>query len=265
MFITPVGNRWFFTTQADHSVLVGQIASFWGNEEFAVPKPMRSMIIAAAEHDHVWVREDHQVLLKPEGVPFDFANLPYDRHTSLYAEGARQVASRDLYAGFMVSLHGMGIYNYRHGTDDTMIRPRNTPHDAEVIDAYMAGEAAYQKSLQEQLAPEFAPYLEEDTLWTNYHIFQVWDRLGILLSKYQQEDFIIDPAPLDYEGGSTKLAFTRIEENHFRVSPYPFSKPKVSFSFIARWVDQISFDDEEQYRCVLDQTTRIPVTYTFEA
>lgn len=265
MFISPVGNRWFFTTQADHSGLVGQVAAFWGNEAFSPPNPLRSMIIAAAEHDHVWVREDHQGLLKPDGIPYDFANLPYDRHTALYAEGAQQVASRDLYAGLMVSIHGMGIYNYRHGTDDTMIRPRNTTRDSEVIDAYMDGEVEFQRKLMEKLTPESSAYLEDDVFWTNYHLLQVWDRLGILMSKYQQEDFTIEPAPLGYAGEKTKLEFKRLGECHFKVAPYPFAVPQITFSFIARWLDRIEFESDDSYRRTLDLTPRSPISYTFEA
>lgn len=265
MFITPVGSRWFFTTQLDHSGLVGQVAAFWGNETFATPDPVRSMVIAAAEHDHVWVREDHQGLLKTDGVPYDFANLPYDRHTSLYAEGARQTASRDLYAGLMVSLHGMGIYNKRHGTDETMIRPRHTPEDAAVIDNYIEDEAKFQAGLKERLAVDLAPQLEDAVYWTNYHLLQVWDRLGILMSKYVQEDFVIEPAPVDYEGKQVALNFYHEAECRYRVDPWPFAVKEISFSFVARWLDVCGFENDATYQRVLDLTPREPITYTFHS
>ncbi|MEM9159099.1 MAG: DUF3891 family protein [Verrucomicrobiota bacterium] len=263
MFISKANGRWFFTTQADHSVLVGQIAAFWGNEQFATPKPLRSMIIAAAEHDHSWVREDHQGLLKSDGVPYDFANLPYDRHTSLYAEGARQVASRDVYSGMMVSLHGMGIYNYRHGTDDSMIRPRRNEEDTQIIDSYMEGEKEYQDQLRRELEKTHGDYMEDDVFWTNYHLLQVWDRLGILMSKYQQEDFVIEPAPTDYGGKTTRLSFRSLGECRFAVDPYPFAAPEITFCFIARWLNQIQFGGDDIYRRTLDLTQRIPISYTF--
>lgn len=265
MFISPYEDRWFYTTQADHSGLVGQVAAFWGNEAFAAPKPLRSMIIAAAEHDHIWVKEDHQGLLNTEGEPYDFAHLPYDRHTGLYAAGARQIASHDPYAGLMVSLHGMGIYNYRHGTDDTMIRPRHTIEDVSVIDAYMAGEERFQAELKSQLAATSAEWLEHEVFWTNYHLLQVWDRLGILMSKYQQDDFVIEPAPTDYEGGKTTLGFKSLGPCRFQVTPFPFPESEVTFSFVARWLDQNSFTDDESYRRALDLAPRVPVTYTFVA
>lgn len=265
MFISPVDKKWFFTTQADHSGLVGQVAAFWGNDRFAAPKPLRSMIIAAAEHDHIWVKEDHQGLLDPEGTPYDFAHLPYDRHTGLYAAGARQIAEHDTYAGLMVSLHGMGIYNYRHGTDDTMVRPRHTKFDEEVVDAYMAEEESYQGTLKQSMASPYLEFLESEILWTNYHILQVWDRMGILMAKYQQEDFSIEPAPVNYEGERVKLEFESLGNCSFKVSPYPFAEETVSFSFVARWLDRNHFSDDESYRRALDLSPRVPVTYTFTA
>lgn len=264
MFITEIDNRWCFTTQSDHSNLVGQIAGFWGNDTFATPSPLRSMIIAAAEHDHVWVREDHQGLLKPDGVPFDFANLPYDRHTTLYAEGARQVASRDPYAGLMVSLHGTGIYNQRHGTDKTMVRPRRITNNQQTIDTYLESEAAFQSGLKSELQSSHSAALADDVFWTNYQLLQVWDRLGILLSQYQQDDFTIEPTPVNYRGEKTTLEFTRTGNFRFTVSPYPFAETQVTFCFLVRWLSQIKFPDNESYRRSLDRAPRIGISYTFE-
>ncbi|MBC2604701.1 DUF3891 family protein [Pelagicoccus albus] len=263
MFITQVADRWFFTTQSDHSNLVGQIAAMWGNSDFDRPEPLRSMILAAAEHDHVWVREDHQGILKHDGVPYDFANLPYDRHTSLYAEGARQVGSRDSYAGLMVSLHGMGIYNMRHGTDQTMIRRRTTARDEKIIDDYIDREECYQSVLKSDLKSSHAEYLEDESFWTNYHLLQVWDRLGILLSKYEQGDFVIEPTPTNYSGGRTRLEFKWSGDFRYTVDPYPFALPEVSFCFLARWLDRIKFENDETYRRCLDLTPRVAVNYTF--
>ena len=48
-------NKSVLVAQTDHSQLVGQMASHWGNRQFDPPKPYDSVVRAAIYHDYAWL------------------------------------------------------------------------------------------------------------------------------------------------------------------------------------------------------------------
>ena len=243
-------------TQLEHSALVGTIAANWGGDVVAMPSPRRPMLVMAAEHDLCWVYHDHRPRVDPAtGVPYDYASLPYDDHVTLYREGARYLAEREPYGGLMLSLHGTGIYNGRHGTDAEMVRPNRSEEEALAVNTYLTDGERFRTGIAEQIhagKSEDARGLEKDTLWTNYHLMQVWDRLGLLFSKGIAEDFVIDPVPFASEKTRGAIQFHFKGAGQFVADPYPFAVPILNLSVSARRLPAKTFESDAVYQAALD-------------
>lgn len=226
------------------------------------------MTILAAEHDLCWVYHDHRPRLEPNsGKPYDYATLPYAQHTALYREGARYLAEREPYAGLLLSLHGTGIYNGRHGTDAEMVRPIRSDEEDRAVKAYLEDGESFRSRLSEQIqraGGEEADALAPPVLWANYHLMQNWDRLGLLMCKRRDTDFEICPTPTDAQGSLSQLYFHRIDEYCFRAEPYPFRASPVTFCVKGRYLDCTTFADEAAYHDALDRAPLEPITFTFQ-
>ena len=255
--ITSENEEGFFAvSQLEHSALVGIIASNWGADAVAMPLPRRPMLVMAAEHDLCWVYHDHRPKIDPSsGLPYDYSSLPYNKHVHLYREGARYLAEREPYGGLMLSLHGTGIYNGRHGTDAEMVRPTRSDEEAMAVKTYLADGERFRDRLKSQILTantEDAQGLSEDVLWTNYHLMQVWDRLGLLFSKGISDDFVIDPAPLSEGDSFGKIEYKYQSNGLFLADPYPFSTPELSLSVRARLLPSKTFGSDSEYQAALD-------------
>ena len=51
----------FVIIQTDHAHMCGQIASAFGNDDFAAPDPLTPMVYVAAHHDEGWAAVDERV------------------------------------------------------------------------------------------------------------------------------------------------------------------------------------------------------------
>ncbi|MCH2156789.1 MAG: DUF3891 family protein [Opitutales bacterium] len=256
-------------TQLEHSALVGIIAANWGGDAVALPLPRRPMLVMAAEHDLCWVYHDHRPRIDPDsGIPYDYASLPYDAHVKLYREGARYLSEREPYGGLMLSLHGTGIYNGRHGTDAEMVRPTRSPEEAQAVKTYLADGEAFRDTLRTQIEDEGGENiqgLDNKVLWTNYHLMQVWDRLGLLLSKGIAESFVIEPVPLLSGDANGSIRFSYQGDGLYLADPYPFAVPEVHLSVNARRLPRTTFSDDKEYQEVLDTAPNIFWNYRFRS
>ena len=110
-------SEWYrMITQNDHGDLAGQFAAHWGNQEFARLKPYGSMVLAAEAHDNGWWDWDVFPSVDEQGAPIPFTRTPREFRSTFYGKGIDNVISRDLYAGLIVSMHGVGLTKKRYGT-----------------------------------------------------------------------------------------------------------------------------------------------------
>lgn len=263
MIISSDSHKTSYVSQAHHSDCVGQIAAAWGNEEFAPPAPRDSMLRLAFEHDLAWAQEDiSPTWNEAQNIPHDYITLPYDTHIAIYQSGTRQTASRDPYAGYLLSMHGVGIYNKRFGTDPGQIRPIRNSEEQAIVDTYIEEEALFRESLMEEMSTR--DILTEPIIQTNYALMQVWDRLGLLICKNTREDFQIGYVPKGYDTeDKITLNFEYMGEHRYQVSPYPFAEREVDFSVLSRVIDDSQIGSYSDYMNALATSPRELWTYTF--
>ncbi|MGB0371960.1 MAG: DUF3891 family protein [Opitutales bacterium] len=263
MIISSDSNKTRYVSQAHHSDCVGQIAAAWGNEDFATPAPRDSMLRLAFEHDLAWAQEDiSPTWNEAQGIPHDYITLPYDTHIAIYQNGTQQTASKDPYAGYLLSMHGVGIYNKRFGTDPGQIRPIRNPEEQTIIDTYIAEEAKFRESLMEDMGS--LDSMSERVIQTNYALMQVWDRLGLLICKGTCEDFQIGYVPKGYDTDEKiTLNFEYMGEHRYKICPYPFTEKEVDFSVLSRVIDDPEIGSYSEYMNALATSPRELLAFRF--
>src|SRR5437764_13347288 len=112
MIIQEQGEHLVLIRQTDHAVLAGHFARELGSEEFALPQPQDSFILAATEHDNGW--NEWELLPEIDQVtflPFSFMSIPTRDHIELYQRGLECVVKVDPYAGLLVTMLGLRLYD----------------------------------------------------------------------------------------------------------------------------------------------------------
>jgi hypothetical protein len=101
--------------QGDHAALAAEIAQAWHPPGRPNARPFNSLLVAARHHDAGWrVWEDtSENVLDDEGRLRDFLHMPLDDHLTIWRSSITQAARYDLYAGVLVSMHAVALYEER--------------------------------------------------------------------------------------------------------------------------------------------------------
>ena len=176
MIIAEGPNEYRLITQNDHGDLAGQFAAHWGNDKFARLNPYPSMVLAAEAHDNGWWHWDINPSVDEAGVPLAFSRTPREQRSGFYGKGIDDVVEKDLYAGLMVSMHGVGLPQQRYGSMPSMSKR---------VDEYSLGfikeREPLHKTMMEQVArlEQYAGMNSSEQIWFNYRMMQVFDRLSL--------------------------------------------------------------------------------------
>jgi hypothetical protein len=168
--------RLLLTLQIDHSRVAGLVAAHWGNRDFAPLTPYESMVLAAQEHDSGWWDWEVKPTLNDQGYPPDYIgsikHLGQTVWLDFYRHGIQQVAERDPYAGYNVSMHGEGLLTQGMGLLPYMPDYTVYPEVQEFI--------REQKLLRERLRTvlrninEYKDAISEEHCWTDFKYMEVF-------------------------------------------------------------------------------------------
>jgi hypothetical protein len=237
--------------QTDHAVLAGDLARHWGNAGFAAPSPRDPVLFAAERHDDGWLIWEAAPRVDPATRrPHQFTSLPIAEHVGFYRTGIERVMARDSYAGLLTIMHLAGLYQMRYGTD-RHTQPRTLPEDQERLKRRFVAELSeQQQALRQDLPRQGVPeaWLEEQCLWVNYKLLQVFDRLSLYLCVAPPRSSFLEPVPLDYEGRETQLSLRPLSERSVSIAPYPFDHSPFPVSVRAGVVPDREYDGDEDFR-----------------
>lgn len=260
MLIRQTDGELVLVTQWDHARLSGEFARRWGNDGFASPNPFESVCRAATDHDRGWEQPDSQPLYDPESRrPLQFMDVDWNQHLQFYKRGVRQVMKQDRYAGLLVSMHWLGLYQRRWGLQPELdIVPES---ERPRLDRISLAEQHHWTALIHNLwNPSQEPrHRFEDRLWRNYELLQFWDRLSILiclsdLSEHESTRF--EWVPRNDESGYETITVQSRLDSTLVLEPYPFSEPDLEVSVPARHIPNREYEDPARLREVVQNTDR---------
>jgi hypothetical protein len=236
------GQLWLIG-QSEHSRLVGQLGTRWGNARFAAPEPYESVARAATYHDYGW--------LQYEATPaFDAARRETPNFRELPASVARHevleqgfdwVLGSDRYAALIVGMHRTGLTRGRY---NAIAHPPQKPRQLQPdIEAFIAGAEARQEQAQTAF--------DRKQLRTNYRLLQVWDLLGLYFSCDEPYEDFIEPVPERYEdadGDGVRLTLTPVDARTVRFDPFPFQVNPCRVQLTYRTLPTITYPDSAAFR-----------------
>lgn len=226
--------------QVDHQDQCAAMARAWGNERFARPARYASLATVAALHDEGWRAWERRPLIGADGVPVDFPDIDRGEHVALYREGIDAVCRVDPWAGYLASMHGVGLYRGRLGLDHVVPGAGDRPP---AVDRFLDGEDARRARLARLPG---APAGLERWAWACYRLLQAWDLLSLAalwhrLADRPEVSLMRVPRAEDDEEGvrlSVRREAEREDPRVVRVAPWPFGPERVEVPVAARTADR---------------------------
>lgn len=247
-------NGWWLITHPDHARLAGAFAEAWGNEIFRAPEPRDRVLFAIASHDDGWTDRDAHPSVTREGKPSAFSKelvgkysafeeIDLAEYLSVRERAVRMIAEQDPYAGLLVAIHTHDLLTNR--ADRSTIAEDQLP----LLDRFLEQQSIWRQQLIGWIQRDFfldAKEKEAATIREHFRLLQACDNLSLLTCvAYGEPANLLHPLPLN-DGGKVAVEVQPIGPRHFRLDPWPFAEPELTFQFPARHVDGHGFDSSAQ-------------------
>jgi hypothetical protein len=241
---------WWLITHPDHARLAGAFASAWGNEQFRRPEPRERVLYGIATHDDGWAARDAHPSITREGKPSAFSTelvgkysafeeIDLAEYLAVRERAVRMIAEQDPYAGLLIAKHTYNLLTSH--ADRSTIAAEQLP----LLDTFLEGQRLYQRVLVARIEADASLHSQEKTAETieeHFRLLQACDNLSLLTCvAFDKPANLLHPLPL-IDGGTAEVQVEPLGPRHFRLAPWPFSEPELTFHFPARHVAGESFD-----------------------
>lgn len=238
-----VGENRICITQPTHAWVSGQMAQFWGNEQFGSVKPYAAVCLGAEQHDVGWIPWEAAPTLNPDtGYPHSFTEVAPEVHTQLWAGAKHLAMPMGRYVALLVSLHGTGLY-------ERFTHWKQSPESTQVVEAFLQQEKEFQQQLINCLGqdPAYAPFVAPEEITRNQRLVATLDALSLAICMGVTESRQFGQVPSRV--GTTTLTLRPIANDpiHLSVEPWCFQTDEVNLVFEGRILEE-KFTDERTMR-----------------
>ncbi|MGH2732553.1 MAG: DUF3891 family protein [Actinomycetota bacterium] len=234
--------------QGDHAHLAATFAESWGNSRAFRPEPWQPVVLATRRHDDGWLEWDGAPTLDDRGRPLDFLTIPVADRLEIYRRGIEMVASEDLHAGLLTSLHltGLLVGGYEPGTPAAL--DSFGARDRPITEQFLAEQERWRARIREKMG-------ELSQLHDQYRLVKFCDFLSLTLcmtppSEPRPHHFPF--VPLAPGKALSTLDLKPGVDGHLALNPYPFTQPTLGAEVAARRLPSTSFESETAYRRALE-------------
>lgn len=236
---------WWLITHPDHARLAGEFAAAWGNVQFRKPEPRDRVLKGIACHDDGWVLRDANPSITRQGRPSAFSielvgkysafeEIDIVDYLAVRDRAVRLIAEKDPYAGLLISMHTSNLLT-AHADRSTIAND-----GLALLDDFLERQRAYQAGLRAQIQsdPTLSPLEKsEQTILEHFRLLQACDNLSLLTCvAFMSPAHLLHPLPLN-NGDNSEVLVSPVAPRHFRLAPWPFSEPEMTFTFPARHVE----------------------------
>jgi hypothetical protein len=276
MMVNPYDDsQLMLALQFDHSRVAGFFAAHWGNADFDRPEPYTSVVLAAQEHDIGWWEwEMKPSTLNDRGFPLDYHDGSFkflgQLRLDFYKNAVDRVRERDPYAALLIAMHGVSLMNAGYGK---YAYPPDRTGDPRVK-AYVDDQEKLRLALLEELrrSEQFENYASDEQIWTNYEYIELFDVLAQFVCnryplnskarKLGPSNTLNDLAVPKKRGAPpVKITVDTVGEHRATLTPYPFAKDPLSFSFPARLVPKRAYENPDEFLAEFYRAERITITH----
>ena len=249
-------------------MLAGHFARELGNDTFALPQPQESFALAATEHDNGW--NEWELLPEIDSVtylPYSFMSIPTREHIALYQRGIERVVKADHYAGLLVSMHCLGLYDRTRATMPGFSAKYVKSHESQTVNDFLQSLRLQQLRLKVDLRadPKTKDFAEEKWVQANSSRLEALDRLSLYFCMGPLEAATIEAVPADYHGNEVDWNLQPEGNNAVALEPYPFRRDPLEISILARRIPRRRYSDEGDFQKLLGQAPYFALKYTLRA
>ena len=268
MIIQEQGDDLVLIRQTDHAVLSGHFARELGNDAFAPPEPRESFLLAATEHDNGW--NEWEFLPEIDRVtflPYSFMSIPTREHIELYQRGIERVIKADHYAGLLVSMHCLGLYDRTRATMPGFSAKYVKSQEAPMVNDFLQSLRLQQLRLKVDLRadPKMRDFTEEKWLQWDALRLEALDRLSLYFCMGALEGATIDAVPANYKGTEVDWDLQPEGNNAATLEPYPFRRDPLEISILARRIPKRRYADDADLQKTVAQSPYFALKYTLRA
>jgi Protein of unknown function (DUF3891) len=230
--------------QTDHSQLVGQLASHWGNSEFDAPRPYESVVRAAIYHDFGWLPYETTPGSDPKsGKPYGFMQVGLQKsQLSAYRWVVDWMNDLDPYSALIICMHRTGLWRARYQAIEhpTSFNLSNPPPE---VAKFISDNEQWQEAQKKSVDP--------NELRINYRLMQVWDLLGLYFCCQDVGEDFIEPVPVKYSSNGdkgVKMSMKAESKSRVAFSPYPFDVRPLKVQLRLKHLPRATFDGDPAFR-----------------
>jgi hypothetical protein len=174
---------------------------------------------------------------------------------------------KDRYAGLLVNLHCVGLYNRRYGTDPSLMGRSFSPEEQQVVREFKDRLEAQQGRLRAEMAEAGTPasFLADKHVWTNYKLLQMFDRLSLYLCMPPFKPRPLGPAPVDYDGQEVEFSLQPEGGRVVTITPYPFGESPLKVSVEAQLIPQRPYETDQRFCEALAGAEAVTLTFELRA
>lgn len=235
---------WWLITHPDHARLAGAFAAAWGNEMFRRPEPRTRVLYGISSHDDGWTERDAHPTITRQGKPSAFSTeligkyaafeeIDIAEYLAVRERAVRIIAEQDAYAGLLVLMHTVNLLTAH--ADRTTIATDGLP----LLDAFLQRQCEKEQELLKKIAQDDELSEEERSesrIQEHFRLLQACDNLSLLSCvAYDRPSHLLHPLPLN-DGTTADVRVEPLGPRHFRLTPWPFAEPELTFRFPARHV-----------------------------
>jgi uncharacterized protein DUF3891 len=268
MIIQEQGEHLVLIRQTDHAVLAGHFARELGSDAFAAPQPQDSFLLAATEHDNGW--NEWELLPEIDPVtflPYSFMSIPTRDHIELYQRGIERVVKVDHYAGLLVSMHCLGLYDRTRATMPGFSAKYIKAHESQVVNDFLQTLRLQQLRLKVDLRADSRTkdYTDEKWLQANLLRLEALDRLSLYFCMGPLEGATIDAVPGDYHGREVDWNLQPEGDHAVTLEPYPFRRDPLEISILTRRIPRRRYSDDGDLQRTLGQAQYFAMKFALRA
>lgn len=268
MIIQEHSDHLVLIRQTDHAVLSGHFARELGNDAFALPQPADSFRLAATEHDNGWNEWELLPEIDPiTFLPYSFMSIPTPDHIELYQRGIERVVKVDHYAGLLVSMHCLGLYDRTRATMPGFSAKYVKSQETQLVSDFLQTLRLQQLRLKVDLRadPKMKDFTEEKWLQANALRLEALDRLSLYFCMGPLEGATIDAVPADYKGSEVDWDLQPDGSNAATLEPYPFRRDPLEISILARRIPKRRYADDADLQKAVAQASYFALKFTLRA
>jgi hypothetical protein len=196
-------------------------------------------------HDDGWAVRDAHPSITRHGKPSAFSTelvgkyaafeeIDIEDYLAVRDRAVRIIAEQDPYAGLLISMHTYSLLT-EHADRSTI-----TPDGLVLLDAFLERQRANQAELRAQIQADAkltGIEKSEQSILEHFRLLQACDNLSLLTCvSFSSPAHLLHPLPLN-NGDNSEVLVVPTGPRQFRLAPWPFPEPEMTFKFPARHVE----------------------------